>query len=362
MAIVAKKTTLFARSPTWITPQLGHHSESVIDTDHNYLPKTRRRFATDPDYLLCHRRDLANRRAEGFRASRGGRAPRHETQDSYRASMMERLATSEKGRTVADWIIPSFPVGCRRITPGLGFLDALMSEDVESVWGEIGMVTAKGIRTSDGRDLDFDVIICATGFDGSYRPGFTLTGRGGVSLAQKWLDEDPECYFGTAVSGFPNYFMFLGPNSPVSNGGLVQGIQAQGVYIYKLIEKLQTQGIKSMEVTEEAMRDYNEHIQAYMKTSVWAEGCSSWYKRGSKDGRVVAVYAGSVFHFAEMMRHPRWEDYRFEYLDLGGKPNRFSFLGNGFTEREAGNGNVGDTHTLDFEAYWNLMELPPIYQ
>jgi hypothetical protein len=274
--------------------------------------------------------------------------------------MLERLGPSEKGKKIAEWLLPDFPVGCRRLTPGPGFLEALGQDNVECVWDGIASISETGILTSDGRHLDIDAIICATGFDCSYQPRFQLIGRNDVSLAQRWQDGDPECYFGTMVSGFPNYFMFIGPNSPISNGGLVQGIQAQAIYIYKCIDKMQTQTIRSMDVSREAMDDYNEHSQAYLRTSVWAEACSSWYKRGTKDGRVVAIYAGSAFHFVAMMRHPRWEDYVFDYVD-GKASNRFAFLGNGFTKREARDMTIGDTQTLDFEDFWKLMELPPIY-
>ena len=41
--------------------------------------------------------------------------------------------------------------------------------------------------------------------------------------------------------------------------------------------------------------------------------------------------------------------------------NRFSYLGNGFTKREQMKGTIGEVQTLDFEQYWNLFNLPDIY-
>ena len=114
-----------------------------------------------------------------------------------------------------------------------------------------------------------------------------------------------------------------------------------------------------MAVTQEATDDYNEHAQEFLRSTVWAGPCSSWYKRGTKDGRIVAVYAGSAFQFVESMRHPRWEDYEFRY-EAGKAANRFSYLGNGFTPREMRNGTVGETQTLTFDDYWDLMELRDI--
>jgi cation diffusion facilitator CzcD-associated flavoprotein CzcO len=68
-----------------------------------------------------------------------------------------------------------------------------------------------------------DVLICATGFDTSYRPRFPLIGPKGQSLADVWENE-PKSYLGMAAHDFPNYFMFLGPNSPVGNGPVLIAI------------------------------------------------------------------------------------------------------------------------------------------
>lgn len=79
---------------------------------------------------------------------------------------------------------------------------------------------------------------------------------------------------------------FIGPGSPISNGSLVVGIQAMGVYIYKCIDKIQTECIRSLTVTLDAALDYNEHIQRFLERTVWVAGCRSWYKRGTVDGPV----------------------------------------------------------------------------
>lgn len=154
---------------------------------------------------------------------------------------------------------------------------------------------------------------------------------------------------------------FIGPNSPISNGSLVQAIQMSGIYIYNCITKLQSQNIQSMVVSDKASEEYNEHCQEYLKHTVWVSPCRSWYKRGTVDGRVVAIYSGSCYHFIEALRQPRWEDYYFQYMPSK-KKNRFAYLGNGFTKREMEGKTVGDTQTLDFEEFWNLMQLPGIYE
>lgn len=232
-----------------------------------------------------------------------------------------------------------------------------MRENVDTHWNDLDHITAEGIALRNGRILPVDAIMCATGFDTSFRPRIPIIGKNGVNLADKWEQEDPDAYFGISVPHMPNYFSFIRPNSPVSNGSLVQAIQMTGMYIYNCIKKLQTQGIKSMTVKEEAVSDLNEHAQDWLKDTVWAASCRSWYKRGMTDGRIVGLYAGSCYHFSEALRDPRWEDYHFEHLNR----NRFHYLGNGLTVREQMSKDVSDTQTLDFDSYWRLFVLPEIH-
>lgn len=153
---------------------------------------------------------------------------------------------------------------------------------------------------------------------------------------------------------------FIGPNSPISNGSLVLGIQATGLYIYKWLNKLQTESIQSFEVRQDVADDYNEHMQVFLQRTVWTRGCRSWYKRGTVDGPVVAIYGGTSFHFMEALKSPRWEDFRLKRTPEGSR-NRFAYLGNGFTLRETKKGSVGATQTLDFDEYWSLFNVPEIH-
>lgn len=133
-----------------------------------------------------------------------------------------------------------------------------------------------------------------------------------------------------------------------------------GVYIWKCIDKIQTKCIKSMTISHEANEDYYEHVQRFLDRTVWVGNCRSWYKRGTIDGPVVAIYGGTSFHYIEALRNPRWEDYHFSYLPMP-KINRFAYLGNGYTAREEKNGSVADTFTNRFDDYWKLFVLPDLY-
>jgi len=118
--------------------------------------------------------------------------------------MKERLGGDEQ---LAAILTPKWGVGCRRLTPGQNFLESLVKDNVEVVSEEIESITEEGLVTRDGTLHKVDAIVCATGFDTTYRPRFNLVGRQGVSLSDLWANtNDIEAYLAMAIPGLPNYF------------------------------------------------------------------------------------------------------------------------------------------------------------
>ena len=93
----------------------------------------------------------------------------------------------------------------RRPTPGLGYLETLAKGNVRVVEGAISQVLPDGVKLPSGEVIKVDSIVCATGFDVSWKPRFPVIGRGGVDLAETWKDR-PTGYLGLAVADLPNYF------------------------------------------------------------------------------------------------------------------------------------------------------------
>jgi len=144
---------------------------------------------------------------------------------------------------LTDRLIPAWSLGCRRLTPGVGFLEALKHPKTHVYHEALAEVTPTGVTTSEGKNIDADVIICASGFDTSFRPTYPVLGRNGQDLRDIWKEE-PKGYMGIGVPDFPNYLTFLGPNCPIGNGPVLVAIEAQGDYICKLIHKIQTEDIR----------------------------------------------------------------------------------------------------------------------
>ncbi|KAN0074542.1 hypothetical protein V8E55_011591 [Tylopilus felleus] len=67
--------------------------------------------------------------------------------------MKQRLA---KKSWIADYT-------CRRLTPGLGYLEALCEDNVDFVPKDIRHITPTGLETMDGQHYQLNILICATG-------------------------------------------------------------------------------------------------------------------------------------------------------------------------------------------------------
>ena len=101
--------------------------------------------------------------------------------------------------------IPSFPIGCRRLTPGPGYLESLAKENVHVVTDNIARIISTGIEITTGEVIEVDSLVCATGFDLSFRPRFPIIGRKG-NLQNLWTENLPRAYMSCAVPDFPNFF------------------------------------------------------------------------------------------------------------------------------------------------------------
>jgi len=261
--------------------------------------------------------------------------------------MLRRLASKLE---IAEHLIPDFAIGCRRLTPGPGYLEALCQDNVDFIPTEIRQISPTGIETVDGKFNELDVIVCATGFDTSYQLGFPVIGRGGVKLSDKYKPH-PKLYLSIALDGFPNWFQSLGPNSAVGSGSLLILIERQVDYAVQATLKLQREHLKSMEVKPEAVEDWDVYLEHHFSKTVFSERCRSWYKQGKEEGRVVALWPGSCLHAARALEHPRWEDYNYE--PLNGHTNRFFWAGNGTTVAE-------ETPGADRAWYLSEVDYPPV--
>lgn len=224
------------------------------------------------------------------------------------ATMRRKL---ERKPEIASTLIPAFPLGCKRLTPGPGYLDALVADNVNFVSDDLECFTENGIRTKTGEEYELDAVICATGFDTSNVPGFPIIGAGGVNLQDAWKGE-ARTYLGTTVADMPNFFSILGTQTGVGSGSLLIVMEAQIAYMAKALNKCANEGYKSLVVKKEAVESFLKYTDAYFARTVFTDNCKSWYKNGKTGAaKIRTLWPGSSQHAILSLRHPRWEDYEY---------------------------------------------------
>ncbi|RLL97709.1 hypothetical protein CFD26_105923 [Aspergillus turcosus] len=324
-----KKIYYHIRNPTWVTPRMAEKFAGPKGTTLEYSEEQKRTWSENPAEYLAYRKAIEKNLTERFSMYMDNSTAQKQARQACLDNLREALAAKPE---LLELLTPDYAVGCRRPTPGIGYLEALMSDKVEIVFGSIAEFTQTGIRTDNGYHHDSETIICATGFELSIAPRFPIIGRDNVDLQAAWKNK-PESYLSLAAADMPNYFTILGPASPLAHGSIPTSIEFVVRYICKFAKKMQTENISSFCPKSRAVRAYQNHALAFLSRTAWASSCSSTYKNGTKTGELRSLHPGSRHQLYHLLTNPRYED--FEWTNLCPDPDlMFAFMGNGFTVKE----------------------------
>jgi cation diffusion facilitator CzcD-associated flavoprotein CzcO len=203
-------------------------------------------------------------------------------------------------------LTPDYQPMCKRLVMSWRFYRAVQQPNVELVTDPIDHVEPAGVVTRDGRLREIDVLVFATGFDfHAFMRPMQLVGAGGITLEEAWRGE-PTAYRTVALPGFPNFFMIMGPHSPVGNQSLIAVAETQADYIVQWIRLFAEGRVATMAPTEEATAAFNAQMRAAMPNTVWVTGCQSWYL--GKDG-LPALWPWTPARHREMLREPALDEF-----------------------------------------------------
>jgi len=247
-------------------------------------------FKQSPETYQTFRKDIELELQSAHAVTLRGSEAQATALADFTEKMKTRLARKP---LMIDQLMPSFPPVCRRLTPGPGYLEALVQPNVDVISTPIREIVEDGIITADGTRRQVDAIACATGFDTSFHGRYPIYGEDGVTLAERWKYV-PETYLSVAVDGFPNFFTYLGPNSGLGTGNLLILIERMADYFTDCAAKIQRDNIAAMSVNSNSVRRFVEHCDKYFERTVFTMNCRSWYKGGTEDGRVSALWPGMV--------------------------------------------------------------------
>jgi cation diffusion facilitator CzcD-associated flavoprotein CzcO len=214
-------------------------------------------------------------------------------------------------------LVPSYAMGCKRILPTNDYYPALRRDNVELVTEGIEEVRSGGIATNDGQERAVDAIVLATGFEAAEAVApFAITGRSGQDLNTVWRD-GAEAYLGTTVTGFPNFFMIVGPNTGLGHSSMVLMIESQVSYVLDAIRTMRAENLKLVDVLPDAQARYNGKLHKRLAGTVWDSGCTSWYK--TKAGKNTTLWPGFTFEYR--LRTRRFDATSYEVVPWDAGPH-----------------------------------------
>ncbi|MHA6761215.1 flavin-containing monooxygenase [Streptacidiphilus sp. PAMC 29251] len=282
----AGQLTVFQRSAPWVMPR-GDAPTSAA---------RRRWFARLPLLQQASRAwifGVAESRFAGFKYPWVSRR--------FEAVGRSYLARKVRDPELRAKVTPDFRIGCKRLLVSDEYYPALNRPNVDLVTEKITGVTATGVVTADGAHHEVDVLICGTGFNAT-QPAVAelIHGRGGIPLAQYWGTR-MEALHGTTVTGFPNLFLLVGPNTALGHNSIVYIIESQIDYVLKALRLMRGRGAAAIEALPQAQSAYNDGLQRTLSTSVWVKGgCTSFYL--DAEGRNTTLWPHRAARFRQLLR------------------------------------------------------------
>lgn len=275
---------LFQRTPAWVLPVRSSH------------PPRYPRLARVVEYWR------AEVRAPAF--GRPGPA----------SALLRRRALRHLRRHVADpdllaALTPAHRIGCQRLLHSDGYYPALTTPGVRVVTDPIERITPDGVMTADGVHHEVDVLVYATGFRvAGALASLPLTGRGGVTLQQRWRTGGARTHLGITVAGLPNAFLLSGPNTGLGHNSVVFMLESQIRYARDAMAAVEQAGADGLEVREPVQDAWYASVQRRLSRAVWSTGgCRSWYLDGS--GTNHALWPGFSWRYRLRTRRVSLADY-----------------------------------------------------
>ncbi|MGD9602294.1 MAG: flavin-containing monooxygenase [Gammaproteobacteria bacterium] len=287
------RLTLFQRTAQWIFPL----------PNPAFTEEQKAAFRADPALMhQAYQQWLHRIRTTIARAVIGDQAQ----MAKIAQACQDNLANSVRDPALRAKLTPDYAVACKRLIMSETFYDAIQRPNAHLETGAIARIEPRGVRLRDGTLHELDVLVYATGFDAHrfVRP-IEVIGRNGLTLEEAWR-EAPRTHRSLTVPGFPNFFMLIGPNSPIGNFSLIMVAEMQVAYLLKLLAPLREGIARTVEPTAEAAAAFNQAIRDSMSGTVWVTGCRSWYL--DRNGQPI-LWPWTLERFQEEMAAPNLHEY-----------------------------------------------------
>ncbi|WP_181778771.1 flavin-containing monooxygenase [Pseudonocardia pini] len=229
----------------------------------------------------------------------------------FAAVLADRIRARVDDPAVAERLVPRHHFGVKRPPLETGYYEVYNRDNVTLVdllEEPIERITRTGVRTA-AQDYDLDVLVYATGFDavtGSF-DRIDITGARGVSHRDVWK-AGALTHVGVATPGFPNLLYVGGPQSLVGN--IPRVVEHQVEFVSELVGRALDDGVRRVEVTQEAAQAWTDHVEEVVDTTLYRTG-QSWMYGSNTPGkaRAFGLYAGGLRAYVDRLNGIRADGY-----------------------------------------------------
>lgn len=326
VAEIADSVAMFQRTPNYVLPGRNYMLDDIKRQSYkkNYAAiweQTRHQFFAFPmNRAGCNYSDVSYDEAEriferGWEV--GGFRYLFETFDDLLTNkqgndhagdfVRRKIRAIVADKTVADLLCPDYTFAAKRPPLGNFFYEAFNKPNVHLIdikHDGIAELTPKGVRLESGKEFEFDIIICAIGFDAvtGALTAMDVRGKGGVTIKDKWA-AGPQTHLGICVDGFPNMYMISGPQSPFANIPAI--INRSVPWIGRLIKQRIDREADAVEPAVSAVHSWSEHMQSLLDQTLLNSGKSlnTWFLGANipgKANRVLFYFGGAGGYFDEI--------------------------------------------------------------
>ena len=215
-------------------------------------------------------------------------------------------------------LTPDYGPLTKRPTISNGYPRAFNRDNVSLLTTPIDRFTSTGIRTADGVEHAYDMVVLATGYElfsdpESYRPD-TVVGRDGFDLGEFYNANRLQAYESVALPGLPNRWTLVGPYSWTGTGWHLLVEISAGHAIRAITEARRRQATRA-EVTQQAHHRYHAEVLRrgqliqYYFTEL-NKGVRTYYV--NSHGESVYVRPSSVLQARRSSRRFPLDDYRYD--------------------------------------------------
>lgn len=312
VAAEAEELVVFQRTPNWVTSVPNYRAK---------VPEGKQWLLDNmPSYAnwFCYSHHTNQVRMQDMHdvdfewKSKGGIV--NEKNDQVRFGLTKLIKKLMGERTdLAEKITPDFAPMSRRLVIDNGWYETLLRDNVTLVTDDVTSFTQTGIVTEDAQERPFDLVVLAAGFKvEQYLWPVPYRGRNNASLEDLWTKDGARAYLTMTMPGFPNFFMFYGPNGQTRAGSFHSWAEVLSRYICDAVVTMIERGAKTIEVKKDIYEEFNNYMDEQMDTVLYHQeqgGGRSYYL--NSHGRSGTQMPFRFDAFFEMVEKVNPEDFEF---------------------------------------------------